>query len=160
MRDLSLRKWLSILNHSVIFGVVLSKVLEANSFFCQYLKSGNLQLIINKNWGHFLQIFPRYLIASLKPLNSKVKFIRIHYWLSKIAARLFIESQTTTKIIQHTAMGRIFFWVTQGSIFKAFFVQHLFMRFVLHYDSDFAIYADDNTPCVIRKNMQDAIFKL
>ena len=97
MRDLCLRKRLSVLNHSVIFGVVLRKVLEANSFFCQYLKSGNLQLIINKNWGHSLQIFPRYLIASNKPLNSKVKCIRIHYWLNKIAARLFIKSQTNNQ---------------------------------------------------------------
>ena len=97
MRDLCLRKHLSILNHSVIFRVVLGKVLEPSSFFCQYLKSGNRQLIISKDWGHSLQIFPRYLIASHKPLNSKVKCIRIQYWLNKIAARLFIESQTNNQ---------------------------------------------------------------
>ena len=32
--------------------------------------------------------------------------------------------------------------------------------FYIMNDTDFAIYAVDNTPCVIRNNMQDAIFKL
>ena len=58
-------------------------------------------------------------------------------------------------------MGRNFILLSRAQYLRpTLFNIFLYDLFYIMNDTDFAIYADDNTPCVIRNNMQDAIFKL
>ena len=58
-------------------------------------------------------------------------------------------------------MGRNFILLSRAQYLRpSLFNIFLCDLFYIMNDTDFAIYAVDNTSCVIRNNMQDAIFKL
>ena len=164
MRGLCSNKCLNILSHSFSkFQCGFRKGFSAQQNFLLMLDKWKSAVDNQKRFGELLTDFSKafdclsydLLIAKFNACGFNIDSLRlVQDYLTNHKQRTRIDSP-------YSSWEGILFGVPQGSILGSLlFNIFLCDLFFIIYDTDFASYADDNTPYTIENDMEDVILKL